>query len=91
MILVAVEAVPAGSKLSAAVSVRISTGETRLWRRSAFVDQDVISAGESRRIGEVITEAGQTYRVVIDLGRKAIPIHHSICCSVLRTLTSVIV
>ena len=64
MILAAVKAVPAGSKPPAAVSVRISTAERHsfgVWRRGAFVDQDVIPARESRRFG-CHAEAGRTRR-----------------------------
>ena len=58
---------PAGSKPPAAGRMCISTErETRPWRFSAFVDQGVVPAKESRRFGHH-AEAGRTRRAVIDL------------------------
>ena len=82
MILVVVEALPVGSKPPAAVSVRISTVERpRLWRRSAYVDQNVIPARESGRFS-FHAETGQTYRAGLDpFCRTAIPMLRLNCSS----------
>ena len=92
MVLIAVEAVPAGSKPPAAVSVRIFTGERHSFDAAAPLSTRESSLQQQDRVrglvGGVITEAGETYRVEIDLGRRAISTHHSIYRSVLRTLVS---
>ena len=77
MALITVEAVPAGSEPPAAVSVRIVTGERHDFGAAASLST-MASFLQQGRAG-----AGQTHQVGIDLGRRAIPTHHSICCSVL--------
>ena len=89
MVLVAVEAVSAGSRPPAAVSVRISTGERHGFGASAPL-LTMASSLQGRAGGSVesspklVRHIGSGY-----LGRRAlIPMLCSICCSVLRTLAS---
>ena len=94
MVVIAVEAVPAGSRPPAVDdSMRTCTGlKMWLWRFCAFVNQGVTNAffGSLRKRFGYHAEAGRTGRAVLDsiISRRAIPVHHSICCSVLRTRAS---
>ena len=85
---IAVEAVPAGSKPPAAGDIMYnSTGEICGFDDPA-PSSTKVSPGHQKRFSYYHAEAGQTSRAVIDPGRKAIPINHSLCCSVFRTLAS---
>ena len=62
----------------------------RLWRFRAFVDQGVTDAFfRSQRRFDYFAKAVQTRQAVIDPRRRAIPVHHLICCrDTLRALAS---
>ena len=88
MVIIAVEAVPVGSKPPAAVCVRISAGE-----RHDFVAAVPLSTRasslEQGRAGdpvESLSKLVRTNRVGIDIGRSVIHTYHSFCCNVLHTL-----
>ena len=88
VILVAVEALPVGNKPPTAVSVRISTGKRHDFGAAAPLSTKTSSqrrrAGGSAFMPKLVELVGSAWT----LCRTAIPIHRLICCSALRTLTS---
>ena len=91
-VLVAVEAVLAGSKPPATVGVRISAGERHGCGASAPLSTRVSSLHRKSWRFRYHDEAGQTRRTAIDPRRRAISVHHSICCrGALGALASLLV
>ena len=88
MVLIVVEAVPAGSKAPVAVYVCISTSERNGFGASAPLSTRASSLyWESWRI-DYFAEAGRIRWAVIDPCRSVISALRSICCSVLHALTN---
>ena len=87
MIIVAVEAVPAGSKPPAAVSVYISTGERHDFGAAAPLPTMTSSLQQGRAGGSaVMPKLAELVGPVLTLFcRTAIPMLRLICRSVLRT------
>ena len=90
MVLIVIEAVPAGIKSPAADdSMRTSTGGECGFGASAPSLIRVTDAFlESQKRFGYFAKAGQTRRVVIDPGKRIIPVLRSIYCNALRALAS---
>ena len=93
MVLIAVDAVPVGSKPPAAVRVRISAGERYFFGTTSQLSTRASYLVQGRAGGPVESSPKlvKTHRIGIDLlGRRIIPTYYSLCCNVLHTPASLV-